>query len=622
MRKHLDNNELYLFNTGKNAYAYRALGCHEVTDDNGTRLYRFAVWAPSAQAVSVVGDFNNWDISRNILQRCSTSGIWEGFVDNVQKGCNYKYAVLTKSGDILYKADPFAFYSEKRPNTASIVWDIDGYEWNDGEYIKKRKKALSYSSPISIYEVHLPSWKEEMSYRRLADELVPYVRDMGYTHIEIMPITEFPYDGSWGYQVTGYFSITSRMGTPQDFMYFVDKCHQNSIGVIADWVPAHFTRDAHGLRRFDGTPLYEYSDTRLSDQKGWGTLVFDYGKAEVQSFLISSAVFLLKECHIDALRVDAVSCMLYRDYGRKDGEWLPNIYGGRENLEAIGLLKNLSVAVHRECENAVLMAEESTSFPNLTEPVEKGGLGFDLKWNMGWMNDTLSYMEYDSVYRKYHHDKLTFPMMYAFSEKYILPFSHDEVVHGKFSLIGRMKGEYEDKFKQLRLLYMYQYAQPGKKLMFMGCEFGQFIEWAYMQPLDWLLLKYPAHSDMQAFVRELNWFYRKKHALFDNDENWNGFEWVEVNDASHSVIAFIRRDNKGKELLCVFNFTPVEHDGYTLHMKSPVKVKKLISGVDLSRSKFIKSYEHNNENYIKIRLLPYEGAYYSITSMTKGETPT
>ncbi len=621
MRKHLDNNELYLFNTGKNAYAYRALGCHEVEEDS-KRLYRFAVWAPSAQAVSVVGDFNDWDISRNIMQRCSTSGIWEGFADNIQKGCKYKYAILTQGGDILYKADPFAFYSELRPNTASIVWNIDDYEWNDKDYIKERKKALSFSSPISIYEVHLTSWKSDLTYRQLADELVPYVRDMGYTHIEIMPVTEFPYDGSWGYQVTGYFSITSRMGTPQDFMYFVDTCHQNGIGVIADWVPAHFTRDAHGLRRFDGTPLYEYADTRLSDQKGWGTLVFDYGKAEVQSFLVSSAVFLLKECHIDALRVDAVSCMLYRDYGREDGEWLPNKYGGRENLEAIDLLKNLSVAVHRECKDAVLIAEESTSFANLTVPVEYGGLGFDLKWNMGWMNDTLSYMEYDSVYRKYHHDKLTFPMMYAFSEKFVLPFSHDEVVHGKFSLIGRMKGVYEDKFKQLRLLFMYQFAQPGKKLMFMGCEFGQFIEWAYMQSLDWLLLEYQTHKDMQSFVRELNWFYRKRPALYENDADWKGFQWVEVNDASHSIVAFIRRDNKGRELLCVFNFTPVEHDSYRLHMNSPVKVKKLISGVDLSKSKIIKSYEQDNENYINIRLLPYEGAYYSITSTTKGETPT
>ncbi|MBQ2661322.1 MAG: 1,4-alpha-glucan branching protein GlgB [Clostridia bacterium] len=618
MRKNLDNNEIYLFNTGKNSYAYRALGCHEFVED-GKSVFRFATWAPNARAVSVVGDFNGWNISQNLLSPSGTSGIWEGFVENIQKGCNYKFAILTQSGEVLLKADPFAFYSEKRPDTASIVWSVDDYIWNDDEYIKNRREKLSYSSPVSIYEVHLPSWKSDLSYRDLAHELVPYVKEMGYTHIEIMPVTEFPFDGSWGYQVTGYFSITSRMGTPQDFMYFVDTCHQNGIGVIADWVPAHFTRDAHGLRRFDGTPLYEYADTRISDQKGWGTLVFDYGRAQVQSFLISSAVFLLKECHIDALRVDAVSCMLYRDYGREDGEWIPNIYGGNQNLEAIELLKNLSVAVHRECKDAILIAEESTSFEKLTEPVENGGLGFDLKWNMGWMNDTLSYMEYDSVYRKYHHDKLTFPMFYAFSEKFVLPFSHDEVVHGKHSLIGRMVGNYDDKFKQLRLLFMYQFAQPGKKLMFMGSEFGQFIEWAYMQSLDWLLLDYEAHRNVREFVKELNFFYRSNPPLYENDRDWDGYKWVEVNDSSHSIIAFLRRDNDGNELLCVFNFTPVEHESYRLYMTEPVAVKKLISGVDLSEGKVIKSYEQDGENYINIRILPYEGAYYSIT---KGERPS
>lgn len=613
MGARLDNNELYLFNTGASAYAYRSLGCHKVALD-GHECFRFAVWAPHAKAVSVVGDFNGWNAAADPMHPCGTSGVWEAHIGIIEIGGLYKYAITTQSDEMILKADPFAFYSELRPGTASVVWDIGGYPWKDEGYMAARKEARFYSAPMSIYEVHAQSWKQGLGFCELADTLIPYVKEMGYTHIELMPVTEFPYDGSWGYQVTGYFSISSRFGTPQDFMYFVDCCHQAGLGVILDWVPAHFTRDDHGLRRFDGAPLFEYTDARKSDQPGWGTLIFDYGKAEVQSFLVSGAVFLLEEFHVDALRVDAVSCMLYLDYGRKPGQWLPNIYGGRENLEAIGLLRKLTDAVHAHCPGALLIAEESSSFPYLTTATEHGGLGFDLKWNMGWMNDTLSYMSRDSIYRKHHHDALTFPMCYAFSERHVLPLSHDEVVHGKCSLIGRMAGAYEEKFHQLRLLYMYQFAHPGKKLMFMGCEFAQFIEWAYQSSLDWLLLDYPAHRDMRIFVRELNLFYRKTPPLFENDQDWGGFEWIRVDDWEHSVIAFVRSDNAGNRLLCVFNFTPMNHPSYRLRLSGVSRIQKVLSNVDLRRAKPIKSKKDGEGACVDIPILPYEGAYYALES--------
>ena len=610
MPAHLDDNELYLWGTGANAYAYRALGCHEVVL-GGKNTFRFAVWAPNARAVSVVGSFNGWEPQTSPMQPCGTSGVWEAHVSAARRGDTYKYAIYTPSGDILYKADPFAFYSEHRPNTASVVYDIGGYAWHDQEYLRERAEQDPHCAPMSVYEVHLGSWKMDLDYDEMADQLVRYVVDMGYTHIELMPVTEYPLDDSWGYQVTGYFSITSRYGTPKQFMHFIDACHRAGIGVILDWVPAHFPRDAHGLICFDGTPLYEPPDWRRAEQPQWGTLTFDYGRTQVQSFLISNAVFFLNEFHIDALRVDAVSSMLYLDYGRSSGQWLPNVYGGRENLDAIAFLRQLSDTVRRECPGALLIAEESTAFPGITLPVQEGGLGFDFKWNMGWMNDTLSYMEMDSFFRSYHHDKLTFPMYYAFSEAHVLPLSHDEMVHGKHSLLDRMPGSYEDKFRQLRLLMMYQYAHPGKKLQFMGSEFGQFIEWDFHRSLDWFLLDYPEHANLYRFMRALNQFYLETPALWEIDEDWDGFEWVSVNDYQSSVIAFIRSASDGSRVLCAFNFTSVTRQRYRLRLRWPVALRQAMSGVDFREVVVHPSFDDAGD-YIDITLFPYEAVYYDI----------
>lgn len=613
MEYHLNETELYLFNTGENCYAYRVMGAHKV--ENGA--YRFAVWAPNAKAVSVVGSFNGWNGDANPMRMAGTSGVWEAVVENAKKGDVYKFAVTSRDGHVNYKADPYAFYAQMRPETASIVWGLEPFKWSDGAYMSAR--GLPFKKAMSVYEAHAGSWKAGLNYRQLAQELVRYAANMGYTHIELMPVCEYPYDMSWGYQITGYYAITSRYGEPEDFKYFINCAHEAGLGVIADWVPAHFTRDAHGLARFDGEAEYEHPDTRRSDQPQWGTLLFNYEKAEVQSFLISNAVYLLKEYHIDGLRVDAVSCMLYLDYGRENGEWLPNEHGGNTNLSAVAFLRKLSRAVGRECPGALLIAEESTAFPLVTAPPEDGGLGFHLKWNMGWMNDTLSYMSMDSLFRKWHHSKLTFPMCYAFSENYILPFSHDEVVHGKRSLIGRMPGIYEEKFLQLKLLFMYQFAQPGKKLMFMGCEFGQFIEWNHEQPLDWMLLDYPQHSAVQRFVRELNALYVSTPALYEMDCGWEGFEWVSVDDADHSVIAFIRRDSEGGSLLCVFNFTPVPQNAYRVRFSSPVILSSALSNQDPRfcghvpppRAELMSMKDHEGD-YIDLFIPGYGGAYYHL----------
>ncbi|MEG1548680.1 MAG: 1,4-alpha-glucan branching protein GlgB [Clostridia bacterium] len=602
----LTRDELYLWGEGTNAFAYRALGCHK-TKLNGNDTFRFAVWAPNAKRVSVVGSFNGWNENADVMFPAENSGVWQIHIGIAHKGDTYKYAILTQKGELIYKADPFAFFGQLRPNTASIVWDIDGYKWQDGAHMERRKTADIFSAPMSIYEVHLGSWKRGLDYDGLSEQLVSYAVDMGYTHIELMPVSEYPLDDSWGYQVTGYYAITSRYGTPQQFKHFVDCCHTAGLSVIMDWVPAHFTRDEQGLRRFDGTALFENPDVRRSEQPQWGTVMFDYGRNQVRSFLISNAVFLLTEYHIDALRVDAVSCMLYLDYGRD--EYMPNKYGGRENLEAIEFIKQLTQAVHTHCPGALLIAEESSSFPLVTGDVERGGLGFDLKWNMGWMNDTLAYMHTDSINRRYHHNLLTFPMCYAFAESHVLPLSHDEVVHGKCSLISKMPGTYGDMFRQLRVLLMYQYAHPGKKLMFMGGEFGQFIEWNFHNSLDWFLLTYPSHSDMQSFTRELNRFYTSTPALYEVDDNWDGFTWLAADDTRHSVIAFMRRDAQGNELLCAFNFTPVKHEPYRIRLLKAGRFTQVMSSVDMSATE-AKSRSDAYGDYLDIVLSPYEAVYY------------
>lgn len=611
----LTETELYLFNNGVNCYAYRTLGCHAVNAGEQAKCYRFSVYAPNAKRVSVVGDFNGWDTASLRMTPCGSTGVWEAFSDTAQVGQRYKFAILTHEDNWLYKADPYAFYSENRPDTASVIYEMDGYEWGDSEYLNRVESPLE--KPISIYEVHAGSWKSGLSYRELADELIEYVKDMGYTHIELMPVAEHPLDDSWGYQVTGFYSVTARYGTPHDFMYLVDKCHQSGIGVIVDWVGAHFPKDAHGLRLFDGTPLYEHPDWRRSEQKQWGTLLFDYGRSEVRSFLISNAIFFLKEYHIDGLRADAVSCMLYLDYGREPGEWLENKDGGNINLDAVELFQMLSETVKRECKNALLIAEESTAFPNVTGAPKDGGLGFDLKWNMGYMNDTLSYMSLDPIYRKYHHSKLTFPMMYAFSERFVLPFSHDEVVHGKRSLLQRMPGSYDEMFAQLRLLYAYQFTMPGKKLMFMGDEFGQFIEWDFKKSLDWHLTDYPKHSGVRRAVRALNGIYTKTPALYERETGWDGFEWVSVNDADNSVIAYIRRAADGKGLLTVLNFTPVPRYSYKLPLNGVRRIKRIFTSdaEAFGGINAIKSDEYGAaENAVFIDIGGYEGCIFEINT--------
>jgi len=566
--------DLYLFNEGNHHKIYEKLGAHICTI-NGVEGTHFAVWAPCAKRVSVVGDFNYWDGRCHQMRCLGSSGVWEIFIPGVgRKKEMYKYEIKTCTGDLLLKSDPYAFYSELRPNTASIVYNIDGYKWNDAEWLAERASKNVLEQPISIYEVHLGSWRtvpEEgnrpLTYREHADKLVSYVKEMGYTHIEILPIAEHPYDGSWGYQVTGYYSVTSRYGKPEDFMYFVDRCHQNGIGVIIDWVPAHFPKDAHGLARFDGTALYEHLDIRQGEHPDWGTLIFNYGRNEVRNFLISNAVFWFEKYHVDGLRVDAVASMLYLDYGKKDGEWIPNKWGGKENIEAIDFLRQLNNTVYKYFPGVMMIAEESTAWPLVSRPPYVGGLGFSFKWNMGWMNDYLRYISMDPVYRKYHHNNLTFSIMYACSENFILVLSHDEVVHGKCSMINKMPGDYWQKFAGLRVSYGYMYGHPGKKLLFMGGEFGQFIEWDYRRSLDWHLLDYDMHSKLQRYVKDLNHLYKSEKALYEVDFSYDGFEWIDCNDSDHSIVSFIRKskdNNPANMLIFVCNFTPVVYNDYRI----------------------------------------------------------
>ena len=555
-----------LFYSGRDCRAFDYMGAHPFVQD-GEQGYLFRVYAPEAEKVSVMGEFNDWNRDADYMTR-DEQGIWEKFIPNIPEYAAYKYSVWAKSGDVFDKSDPYGFHFETRPGNATKAYDLDGYEWGDASWLDWRKKHLPYSNPVNIYECHLGSWKMHedgnfYSYRQLADELVPYVKEMGYTHIEFMPLTEYPFDGSWGYQVIGYFAATSRYGTPKDLMYLIDKAHQAGLGIIMDWVPAHFPKDGCGLVEFDGSHLYEYADPLKMEHKEWGTRVFDYGKVSTRNLLFSSAMFWIEKFHMDGLRVDAVASMLYLDYNRQ-GEWRPNVHGGRENLEAVDFLRLLNEYILTDHPDVMMIAEESTAWPMVTKPGYDGGLGFNFKWNMGWMNDMLCYCSADPFFRKDMHDKITFSFMYAFSENYILPLSHDEVVHGKCSLISKMPPPYENQFGGLRALYGYMAAHPGKKMLFMGGEFAQFSEWAYQRGLDWMLLDYPAHRQMQAYVKALNHFYLATPQLWEQDTDWRGFEWISHEDNRNNIIAFRRVAKDGSDIVVVVNFSPEEQQEYRI----------------------------------------------------------
>jgi 1,4-alpha-glucan branching enzyme len=566
----LTEGDIYLFKEGNHFKLFDKLGAHLMTVD-GQDGAHFAVWAPNAERVSVIGDFNGWDPGRHPLEaRWDGSGIWEGFVPGLDKGVLYKYSVTSKiDGSRAEKADPLGFFSEAPPRSASVVWDLD-YRWCDGDWMAKRAKANALNAPISVYEVHLGSWRrvpEEnnrpLTYREMAPFLAEYVREMGFTHVEIMPIMEHPFYGSWGYQTIGYFAPTSRYGTPQDFMYLVDMLHHYDIGVILDWVPSHFATDGHGLGRFDGSHLYEHQDPRKGFHPDWKSAIFNYGRNEVREFLISSAMFWLDRYHADGLRIDAVASMLYLDYSRKEGEWLPNRYGGRENLEALSFIRRLNEVAYGTCPGIHTAAEESTSWPMVTRPVYLGGLGFGLKWKMGWMHDMLGYFSKDPLFRKFSHEDLTFSMWYAYTENFILPLSHDEVVHGKGSLVGKMPGPEKEKYANLKALYGYMYTHPGKKLLFMGAEFAQWKEWAHEESLEWHALEYDTHRDVQRWVKDLNELYRREPALYELEFDPAGFEWVDFNDVDHSIISYLRKGSSTPDMiLVVCNFTPIAHKNY------------------------------------------------------------
>ncbi|MBP2629777.1 MAG: 1,4-alpha-glucan branching protein GlgB [Firmicutes bacterium] len=584
----LSDYDLYLYHQGTNYHSYQMFGAHCVSE-NGEEGVRFSVWAPNAQEISVVGDFNNWQQGSHRMARIDDSSIWVLFVANITVGTVYKYAIQTNAGYTVLKTDPYGFYAEIRPNTASIVYDLGKFQWSDQKWQKEKKEHTVYETPMLTYELHLGSWRRNgqgdfLTYRESAEELVAYVKQMHYTHIELMPLCEYPFDGSWGYQATGYYAVTSRYGEPCDFMYLVNLCHENNIGVILDWVPGHFCRDEHGLRHFDGGPLYESNNSKRAENYEWGTTNFDYGRTEVQSFLISNAMFFFELYHIDGLRIDAVANMLYLNYGRKEEDREINKYGGDGNLEAMEFLRKLNHAIFEKHPNALMIAEESTSWPLISKPVYMGGMGFNFKWNMGWMNDMLRYMSMDPIYRQFHHNLVTFSFMYAFSENFVLPLSHDEVVHGKCSLINKMPGDYWQKFANLRAFYSYWLAHPGKKLLFMGSEFGQFIEWKYDDSLDWHLLDYPMHHKLHEYVKQSNAFYCEQTSFWQIDCDWQGFEWIDCNDNRNSVISFIRKGKDPKDFVIVIcNFTPAVHQDYRV-------------GVPLDGT-YIEAFNSDSENF-------------------------
>ncbi len=617
----------HLFNEGNHHHAYEKMGAHLI-EHEGVEGVSFAVWAPNAKRVSVVGDFNSWDGRIHPMRILGSSGIWEIFIPGLDEGEKYKFEILTKDDDILLKADPYAFYSEKRPATASITYDLDDkYEWNDDQWLNKRSETNWHEEPMSIYEVSLTSWSRVpedddrfLTYREFADELVEYLKKNNYTHVELMPVAEYPLDESWGYQITGYFSATSRFGKPEELMYLIDKFHQNDIGVILDWVPGHFPKDSHGLGKFDGSALYEHLDPRKGEHKEWGTYIFNYGRNEVKNFLISNAIFWLNKFHIDGLRVDAVASMLYLDYGREDGEWVTNKYGGRENLEAIEFIKYFNSVTHEYFPGILTIAEESTSWEGVSKPTYLGGLGFSMKWNMGWMNDTLSYIQNDPIHRKYHHGELTFSLIYAFHENFILVLSHDEVVHGKKSMLDKMPGDFWQKFANLRLYYSYMYAHPGKNLLFMGGEFGQWKEWSATTSLDWHLLDHEPHEKLLYFNRKLNGLYQEENALWEIDFDSEGFEWIDCNDSENSTLSFVRKGKKEDEIIvCLFNFTPVPREDYRLGVPKAGEYEEIFNtdqkqfyGSGFGSNGILQSEEKSwqgRDNSIEVTLPPLSGIY-------------
>lgn len=604
--------DLYLFNTGKHWHIYRVLGAHVRTVD-GIAGTLFAVWAPNAERVSVVGDFNNWDGRCHPMRCRHTSGVWELFIPGLGEGALYKFEIRNRQhGTVFVKTDPYGRLFELRPNTAAIVVREDKYTWQDQEWMRKRQKWDWQHQPISIYEVHLGSWRRKsdgsfLNYRELAEQLVTYVKQQGFTHIELLPITEHPLDASWGYQTTGYYAPTSRFGNPEDFRWFVDYCHQNNIGVILDWVPAHFPKDAWALAWFDGTSLYEHADPRRGEHRDWGTLIYDFGRYEVKNFLLGSAMYWLEEFHLDGLRVDAVASMLYLDYSRQPGDWVPNKYGGNENLEAIDFLRELNSVAQQQHPGSMIIAEESTAWPQVTRPPWVGGLGFSMKWNMGWMHDTLLYFSKDPVFRKYHHDQLTFGLLYSFTENFVLPFSHDEVVHGKGSMLGKMPGDEWQKFANLRLLYTYMFTYPGKKLLFMGNEFGQVPEWNYAKELEWFVLQYPYHRGLQTLVADLNRLYVSRPELYRYDFHSQGFEWIDCHDSLQSTLSYLRKSDDSF-LVVALNFTPVPRHDYRLGVPAPGRYQEILN----SDSEFYGGSNVGNA-LIEAEPLPWMGRPYSIS---------
>ena len=607
----LEEFDLHLFSEGKHWHAYRILGAHAHQVD-GVNGVLFATWAPSAQRVSVVGDFNQWDGRCHTMRARGATGVWELFVPDISAGEIYKYEIKAQDGALLSKIDPYGQQAELRPSTASIVAATSQHTWDDVDWMVKREKADWLHEPHSVYEVHMGSWQrneagEFLNYREMAEKMVPYVKELGFTHIELLPVTEHPLDISWGYQTTGYFAPTSRFGSPDDLRYFIDQCHQNNIGIILDWVPGHFPKDAHGLAKFDGSALYEHADPRQGEHQDWGTLIFNYGRNEVTNFLLSSAFYWLEEFHIDGLRVDAVASMLYLDYSREDGEWVPNEHGGRENLEVIEFLKHMNVVLHQEHPGCLITAEESTSYPMVSRPVSMGGLGFSMKWNMGWMHDTLEYMQQDAIHRRYHHDSLTFGLLYAFTENFVLPFSHDEVVHGKKSMVNKMPGDEWQRFANLRLLYTLMFTYPGKKLLFMGCEFAQGTEWNCEKALDWYTLEYPLHNGMKTLVGDLNKLYTSSPALYRHEFDPQGFEWLDCNDREQSILSYIRKDG-ADQMISIFNFTPVPRKSYRIGVPEAGNYKVIMN----SDSEYYGGSNTGDNSELTAQQVPWSDRPYSI----------